>query len=70
MADRVRCTCRRCTLRGFLWPAILITLGLLFLVDKWNTNYGFHETWPVLLIVIGAVKLGQALVSSEGHITQ
>jgi hypothetical protein len=37
-------------------PVIMITLGTLFAIDHF-TPYGFHRTWPVLLIVIGALSL-------------
>ncbi len=71
MADRVRCNCHRCTCRGLMWPAILITLGVLFLLDQWRGDYlSFHNTWPVILLVIGAIKLGEATASNEGHVTQ
>jgi hypothetical protein len=51
-------------------PAILITLGVLFLIGRWNGDYDFGRTWPVLLLVMGAIKLAEALVSNEGHVTQ
>lgn len=37
-------------------PVILITIGVLFAADRF-TNYRFHQTWPVLLIVIGLMQL-------------
>jgi len=37
-------------------PIILITVGVLFLIDRF-TAFGFGQTWPVLLIVIGILKL-------------
>ncbi len=70
MADRVRCRCRRCTTRSLMGPAVLITLGVLFLIGRWHGDYEFGRTWPILLLVIGAIKLGEALVASEGHVTQ
>jgi hypothetical protein len=70
MASTPRCGCARCTTRSFLGPAILITLGVLFLMGRWNGDYGFGRTWPVLLLVIGAIKLAEALASNEGHVTQ
>lgn len=42
---------------GLMGPAILITIGSLFLIERWMPEYGFHELWPVILIVIGLVKL-------------
>ena len=37
-------------------PIILITLGTLFALDHF-TPWGFHQTWPVLLIVWGLLTL-------------
>lgn len=37
-------------------PIVLITVGVLFTIDHFG-NYAFHRTWPVLLIVIGVLKL-------------
>ncbi len=50
-------------------PVVLITLGLLFLVGQLNWRYSFGDLWPVLLIVIGAVKVIESLASTEGHIS-
>jgi hypothetical protein len=49
-------------------PAVLITLGVLFLVGHMGWGYSFSDLWPVLLVVIGLVKLSEALASTEGHI--
>ena len=43
-------------LRAIRWPVTLITLGSLFALNNF-TNYGFHQTWPVLLIVFGLLSL-------------
>jgi len=55
---------------GMMGPAVLITLGCLFLLQELHLgwNYGFHRTWPVLLIVIGIVKVLQYSAPVEGHI--
>jgi hypothetical protein len=37
-------------------PITLITIGTLFAIDHF-TVYGFNRTWPVLLIVFGALSL-------------
>jgi len=42
-----------CAIRG---PITLITIGTLFAVDHF-TLYGFDRTWPILLIVFGALSL-------------
>jgi hypothetical protein len=43
-------------LRAIKGPVIMITIGVLFAADRF-TDYHFHETWPVLLIVIGLMQL-------------
>lgn len=63
----IRCRCQRCSIRGLMGPAVLITIGVLFLIGQRNWEYGFHHTWPVILLVIGFIKLAEALASSEGH---
>jgi hypothetical protein len=63
----IRCRCQRCSIRGLMGPAILITIGVLFLIHQSHWDYGFGRTWPVILLVIGAVKLAEALASDEGH---
>ena len=54
-------------------PIILITVGILFALDNF-TPYGFHQTWPVILIVVGVLTMlarasrpGSAPGSSSGH---
>jgi cell wall-active antibiotic response 4TMS protein YvqF len=42
--------------RAVRGPIILITIGTLFALDHF-TPYGFHETWPVILIVVGLLTL-------------
>ena len=43
-------------IRAVTGPIILITVGVLFTVDRF-TAFSFSQTWPVLLIVIGILKL-------------
>jgi hypothetical protein len=61
------CTCARCRCSGYIGPLVLITLGVLFLVDQY-TMYGIGQTWPVILIVIGIVKLLQWTAPTTGHV--
>jgi LiaI-LiaF-like transmembrane region len=68
MVDQVKCCCTRCRTRGVMGPVVLITLGVLFLIGQYSGRYSFGQLWPVLLIVIGAVKIFQSTVSTEGHI--
>jgi membrane-bound ClpP family serine protease len=62
-----RCNCGRCRSRGIMGPAVLVTLGILMLLSEFGT-IRFHYTWPVLLIVIGLVKVYQTTTSTEGHL--
>jgi len=61
------CQCARCRTRRLMAPAILVTLGVLFLLDN-VSHIDFGKTWPAILLVIGVVKLMQSNASSEGHI--
>jgi len=64
------CGCARCRAHGFMGPAVLITLGVLFLLDQMVHTYflAFHRTWPALLIVIGLVMFLQYNASAAGHV--
>jgi hypothetical protein len=62
-----RCQCDRCRTRRLMGPAMLVTLGVLFLLDT-ATRVGFGRTWPAILLVVGVVKLVQSNASSEGHV--
>ncbi len=61
------CPCARCRSRGLMGPAILITLGVLFLIPQFMHRLDFGDLWPIILIVIGAVKLFEYGASTEGH---
>ena len=70
MSDRIRCTCRRCTIRGLMGPAVIITVGLLFLLDQMRGGYlSIGNTYPVVLIVIGAISLAAAAAPADGHVS-
>jgi len=47
-------TCKR----RLMGPAMLFTIGTLFLLESVHVA-PFHRTWPVILLVVGAVKLVQ-----------
>ena len=61
------CQCPRCRARGLVGPAILIILGVLFLLSE-TTGIHFHQSFPVLLIVIGLVMWLGHTASIEGHV--
>jgi len=61
------CQCQRCRTRKLMGPAMLVTIGVLLLLDN-TGRLGFHKTWPAILLVIGVVKLMQSNASAEGHV--
>ena len=67
MVDGTRCTCQRCLRRGLMGPAMLITIGVLFLLQQLHVA-SFNHLWPVILLVIGVIKLLQETASTAGHI--
>jgi ABC-type transport system involved in cytochrome c biogenesis permease subunit len=69
MSAQTRCHCQSCTIRGMMGPAILIALGVLFLLHQMRGGrFDFGNTWPVLLMVIGVLLLASALAPRDGHI--
>jgi membrane-bound ClpP family serine protease len=38
-------------------PVILITIGVMFLMEEFVPECGISRTWPILLIVFGVLKL-------------
>jgi Domain of unknown function (DUF5668) len=51
-------------------PAVLITLGVLFLLAQVSSTYwlSFDRTWPALLIVIGLVSFLRHSAPINGHV--
>jgi hypothetical protein len=51
-------------------PAVLITIGVLFLLDQITHIYWmeFGRTWPALLIVIGLIMFLQHNSPATGHV--
>jgi len=71
MADNSnpRCHCPRCTIRSLRGPAVVITLGILFLLSEMRGDYfAFHNTWPMILIVLGLMSLASAVAPMDGHV--
>jgi len=56
-------------IRSLMGPAVLITIGVLYLLQEVHGGWlRFEQTFPVILLVIGAIQLGSAMASREGHI--
>jgi len=64
------CNCARCRTHGLMGPVMLITVGVLFLLDQLGHAHwmGFDFTWPALMIVPGVVMLLERSASTYGHI--
>jgi hypothetical protein len=70
MSDPTRCRCARCTIRALVGPAVIVTIGVLFLLQQARGGYfDFGNTYPVILVVIGAILLASAVAPTEGHIS-
>jgi hypothetical protein len=70
MAAQLKCHCQSCTIRALVGPAVLITMGVLWLLDQMHGGrLYFGSTWPVILIVIGLLHLAGSMASREGHIS-
>jgi hypothetical protein len=61
------CSCGRCSTRWLMGPAMVLTTGILFLLQSLDVAE-IHRTWPAWLLVVGIVKLVQSSASSAGHI--
>lgn len=69
MSNEVRCHCQSCAIRSLTGPAILITLGVLFLLSQLHGGYfDFGNTWPIILVVIGLLHLASAFAARDSHI--
>ena len=49
-------------IRAVRGPIVLITLGTLFWLDQ-SEQISFGRTWPVLIIVIGVMKLIERMLT-------
>ena len=66
-SSRAVCQCQHCRTRRLMAPAMLTTIGILFLLDS-TDRIGFGRTWPAILLVVGVVKLMQSNASYDGHV--
>jgi hypothetical protein len=69
MSNGIRCRCPRCTIRGLMGPAVIVTIGVLFLLHEMRNGYfDFSNTWPFILIVIGVILLASSMAPMDGHV--
>lgn len=71
MSNQPRCACTRCSIRGLMGPAVITTLGVLFLLGETvRGGFSFSQTYPIVLMVIGGILLSSALAPMDGHISE
>jgi|SRR5208337_1147855 len=64
-----RCSCQSCAIRSMTWPAVVITCGVLLLLHQLHgSQFYLGNTWPIVLVVIGALHLASAFAPRDGHI--
>jgi hypothetical protein len=69
VSDRIRCSCQRCTINSLMGPVIVTTIGILFLLGELRGDaLSFSNTWPVILVVIGLIKIASAFAPHTGHL--
>ncbi|HXY00178.1 MAG TPA: hypothetical protein VEI54_04605 [Candidatus Limnocylindrales bacterium] len=69
MSAQARCHCQSCTIRGLMWPAAVIAVGILVLLHQlYGGRLHIGYTYPVLLVVMGLLLLASSVVSREGHV--
>jgi hypothetical protein len=61
------CRCPRCAAHWLMGPAILVTVGVLFLIQQLGIM-DFGRSFPILLIVIGVIKIAQRTAPDMGHV--
>lgn len=65
--SRIACQCQRCITRVAMGPAIIITVGVMGLLAEF-TRFDWGRSWPLVLVVIGALRFWESTCSTEGHI--
>ncbi len=51
---------------SLMGPAMLITVGTIFLVHEWRPDLHFGRLWPVILIVIGIIRILESTGPGSG----
>ncbi len=51
---------------SLMGPAMLITVGTIFLVHEWRPDLHIGRLWPVILIVIGIIRILESTGSGSG----
>jgi phage shock protein PspC (stress-responsive transcriptional regulator) len=51
---------------GLIGGIILISLGLIFLANRFIPNINFSDLWPLLLVVLGGVLIATSFAERKG----
>ena len=52
-------------IRAIRGPLLLIALGVLLLMQRFS-DFGFHRSWPILVILFGVLKLAERAALHAG----
>jgi phage shock protein PspC (stress-responsive transcriptional regulator) len=50
---------------GLIGGIVLITLGLIFLANRFIPNINFHDLWPLALVILGGVLIATSLAERK-----
>ena len=53
---------------SLMGPAVLITVGVVFLLHQWRPELHMGRLWPVILIVIGVVRILESTGIGAGSV--
>ncbi|MDO9255020.1 MAG: PspC domain-containing protein [Bacteroidales bacterium] len=50
---------------GLIGGIVLISLGMIFLANRFIPNINFHDLWPLALVVLGGVLIATSLAEQK-----
>jgi phage shock protein C len=50
---------------GLIGGIVLISLGMIFLANRFIPNINFHDLWPLALVILGGVLIATSLVEHK-----
>ncbi len=62
-----KCSCARCRAKDLMGAALIVSTGLLLLLHT-TSIVRLPESWPVMLLVVGAFSFLGHTASTEGHV--
>ncbi len=52
---------------GLIGGIVLITLGMIFLANRFIPNINFHDLWPLALVILGGVLIATSLAEHKSN---